>query len=131
MNDCIFCRIVSGDIPSAKVYEDDDVLAYLDIKPVSYGHTLIIPKTHHEWLYDTPDDLLTEMMKTVKFMMPKLRDAMSADSVTLSVVGIDVPHFHIHLIPRKKNDGLPRWPEREYENGEMESVAEKIRGVLK
>jgi histidine triad (HIT) family protein len=130
MDDCIFCKIVKGEIPSTPVFEDEHVLAFLDIRPVTYGHTLVIPKAHHVWLYDTPDELLAHIMKTVKFLMPRLRDAMESETVTVSVVGIDVPHFHVHLIPRRPNDGLPRWPELGYKDNEMQTVAEKIKAAL-
>lgn len=129
MDSCIFCKIVKGEIPSSKVYEDEGVLAFLDIKPVHKGHTLVVPKAHYEWLYETPDELLAHVMLVVKKLMPILKKALDADSITISVVGIDVPHFHVHLIPRKKNDGLPRWPEQEYAPGEMQQVVAKIKNA--
>lgn len=129
--DCIFCKIINGEIPAAKVYEDEKILAFLDINPVSNGHILLIPKEHYQMISDLPDELLSYLFVKAKELMRKLKKAMKADFVVLSVVGIDVPHFHIHLLPRYKNDGLADfWPTKKYQDGEMEAVAEKIRGVI-
>ncbi len=96
---CIFCKIISNEIPSSKVYEDDKFLAFLDIHPVSNGHTLLIPKSHHEWMVDAPDELISEIYKVAKKLMIEMKDKNNCEYVKLSVVGKDVPHFHIHLIP--------------------------------
>jgi histidine triad (HIT) family protein len=126
--DCIFCKIIAGEIPAAKIYEDEKVLAFLDINPVTPGHVLLIPKEHHPMMLDVPDELLGYCFVKSKELMMKIKPAMEADFVVISVVGIDVPHFHIHLIPRKMNDGLANfWPTTKYKEGEMEEVAEKIR----
>jgi len=126
--DDIFCKIVRGEIPSAKVYEDDKVLALLDINPVNYGHTLIIPKEHYVSFTDLPDDLITEIFIRAKKLIPAIKQAMEADLVVLSVVGVDVPHFHLHLIPRYHDDGLANfWPTKKYAEGEMQEIADKIK----
>lgn len=131
MSDCIFCKIVAGEIPAAKIYEDDKVLVFLDIKPVTPGHALLIPKEHHQMMTDTPDDLLAYCFTKSKELMIRIKETMGADFVVVSVVGIDVPHFHIHLIPRKHGDGLANfWPTTEYKEGEMEKIAEKIKANL-
>jgi histidine triad (HIT) family protein len=131
MNDCIFCKIIAGEIPAAKIYEDEKVLAFLDINPVNKGHTLIIPKKHHEMMTDTPDDLVAYIFTIAKKLMSVIKKAMAADFICVSVVGIDVPHFHVHLVPRYHNDGLSNfWPTKKYEEGEMEQVAEKIKSSL-
>ena len=125
---CIFCKIVSGEIPCAKVYEDEKILAFLDIKPVNLGHVLVIPKEHYANMLETPHDLIAGIFQKSKELMISIKTAMSADFVVLSVVGIDVPHFHIHLLPRYSSDGLHNfWPTKEYGEGEMDNVAEKIR----
>lgn len=127
MENCIFCKIIKGEIPSAKVYEDDKVLAFLDINPVNYGHTLIIPKEHYQMMYDVPDELISYSFVKAKELMVKIKDALEADYVSVSVVGLDVPHFHIHLIPRYYNDGLAGfWPTKKYREGEMETTLEKL-----
>jgi len=131
MNECVFCKIVKKEIPSDIIYEDDEVLAFLDIKPVNFGHTLIIPKKHYEKMENTPDYTLSVVFANAKKLMKAVKEAMSADFVALSVIGIDVPHFHIHLIPRYFNDNMPIfWPRKEYKNGEKEKTAEKIKKEL-
>ena len=127
MENCIFCKIIAGEISAEKIYEDDKVLAFLDINPVTYGHALVIPKTHYAIMTDTPDELLSYCYLKSKELMLKIKAGMKADYVSVSVVGLDVPHFHIHLIPRNFNDGLANfWPTKKYSEGEMEKTAEKI-----
>src|SRR3989338_164357 len=130
MADCIFCKIVAGEIPAAKVHEDELSVAFLDINPVGDGHTLLIPKAHHQMMSDTPDDLVAALYVTAKQLMVRIKQAMTADFVVLSVVGIDVPHFHIHLIPRHNSDGLANfWPTKKYAKGQSEAVADKSRSA--
>ena len=124
---CVFCKIVAGDIPCHKIYEDDKVLAFLDINPVTDGHALLIPKEHYQLMPDVPNDLLAYLFSKTKELMPKIKTAMQADYVGLSVVGVDVPHFHIHIIPRKFNDGLANfWPTKKYAAGEVEEIVRHI-----
>ncbi|HTW96808.1 MAG TPA: HIT family protein [Candidatus Methylomirabilis sp.] len=129
---CIFCQIVAGEIPADKIYEDEKCLAFLDIHPVNPGHALLIPKAHYQMMVDTPDDLIAYLFVKAKKLMPKIKKATGADYVSLSVVGVDVPHFHIHLIPRRFDDGLAGfWPTKTYAPGEMTAIAEKIRQEIK
>jgi histidine triad (HIT) family protein len=100
MDDCIFCKIVRGEIPSDKTYEDDNFIAFLDIHPKAPGHTLIIPKMHQQWVWDLPDDLYEKLFVVAKNLAKKLKAEHKADYVQLSIVGKDVPHAHAHLIPR-------------------------------
>jgi histidine triad (HIT) family protein len=125
--DCVFCKIIAGEIPSAKIYEDEKCLAFLDINPVNFGHALLIPKEHYPTMVDTPDDLVAYLYVKAKELIPKIKKAMGADYVALSVVGTDVPHLHIHLIPRRFDDGLYHfWPTKKYGEGEMAETAAKI-----
>jgi histidine triad (HIT) family protein len=125
---CVFCKIIKRDLPSDIAYEDDDVIAFLDIKPVNPGHLLVIPKTHYPNLVMTPDEIISKVFIKVKELMPKLQDISKADYVALSVVGVDVPHFHVHLIPRFKKDGLADfWPTKNSEKEEREQIAKKLR----
>ncbi|MFA4941587.1 MAG: HIT domain-containing protein [Patescibacteria group bacterium] len=125
--DCVFCKIVAGEIPSYKIYEDDKVLAFLDINPVTSGHTLLIPKEHFKMMVDTPDEMISYLFIRAKELMKTIKKAMNADYVVVSVVGIDVPHFHIHLIPRNFNDGLDNfWPTKKYEEGEVEEIRKQL-----
>lgn len=129
--DCIFCKIVAGEIPSYKVYEDDKIIAFLDINPVKPGHILIIPKDHYDMMIDTPDELISYVFIKAKYLMNILKKAMDADFVVLSVVGVDVPHFHVHLTPRYTDDGLDNfWPQKKYAEGQAEEIAEKIKNAL-
>ncbi len=129
--DCIFCKIVAGEIPAAKLYEDDKLLAFLDINPVNKGHTLIIPKSHHQMMVDTPDELVSDIFTKAKKLMAGIKDSLNADFVAVSVVGVDVPHFHVHLVPRYYDDGLANWwPTKKYDEGEMEQYVVKIKKEL-
>lgn len=101
---CIFCNIVTGEIPATKTYEDEQVVAFLDIHPKAPGHTLLIPKEHHQWFYEIPDDIADHWFRTARALAKKLKTEQDADYVQLSIVGKDVPHAHLHLIPRKLGD---------------------------
>lgn len=101
MNDCIFCKIVAGEIPAEKTYEDDRFLAFLDINPVAPNHTLLIPKEHHQWFYEIPETLYIALFQTVKKLAQEMKEKYAVDYVRLGIVGTDVPHVHVHLIPLK------------------------------
>jgi histidine triad (HIT) family protein len=131
MSNCIFCQISKGDIPSYKAYEDKKFLVFLDIKPVSFGHLLIIPKEHIVWMQEAEDKTIAEIYKLAKKMMLVLKKSLKCDSVQLSVVGNEVPHFHVHLIPRYKNDNFPNFPTIEYKNQEAKKVLFKIKKATK
>ena len=131
MDGCVFCKIVKGKIPSAKVYEDDKILAFLDIGPVNKGHTLVIPKQHYETMLDLPDKLLKEMIIAVKKMVQAIKEGVNADGVNLlmsnyKAAGQVVPHAHFHILPRFSNDGLKHWPQGKYLGEEMNRIKEKI-----
>ncbi|MBQ8218954.1 MAG: HIT domain-containing protein [Bacilli bacterium] len=106
MKDCVFCNIINGDIPCKKVYEDEFLLALLDINPFMPGHTLIIPK-EHTLDYDTIDeDILVKIVKLAKKLSPNIVDAMNADGYTLVQNNgnvQEVKHFHLHIIPKYNN----------------------------
>lgn len=103
MENCIFCKIVAGEIPCEKVYEDETFLAFLDIHPKATGHTLLIPKTHYPWFIDLPDTLGENLFKNVTRLSRELKEKYNADYVRVGIVGTDVPHTHVHLIPLKLN----------------------------
>lgn len=127
--DNIFLKIIKGDIPCTKIYEDEESLAFLDIHPVSKGHTLLIPKEPYVWMQDVPDELLARMFLKAKKLMNHIKETLPCDYVQISVVGKDVPHFHIHLIPRFFNDTLPSFPTLTYKENEMDMIAEKIKAL--
>lgn len=126
MDNCIFCKIVSGQIPAYKTYEDEACMAFLDIQPVSMGHMLLIPKSHYEWIQDTPDDILTHIILKSKNLINKIKTSLPSDYVQVSVVGKDVPHFHVHLIPRNFDDGLVGWNTLTPNKEEFEQVLKKL-----
>lgn len=125
----IFQKIVAGEIPATKVYEDEKFLAFLDISPVYFGHTLLIPKEHFVWMQDAPDEVIKNIFVLTKKIMQAMKAGLPCDYVQISVVGDEVPHFHIHLIPRyrgQKNTGR-----KSYESPEqMVEYAEKIKANL-
>ena len=107
--DCIFCKIIKGDIPSYTIYEDEIVKVILDINPVSNGHMLIIPKTHYVNLMDIDDSVLSHIMNTSKDLYKKYNDKLNMDGLTITQnndYGQEVKHYHLHLIPRYENDNI-------------------------
>lgn len=113
MDTCIFCKIVKGEIPSYKVYEDDDFLAFLDIHPQSPGHVQVIPKTHYRWVWDVPNaGAYFEVAKKVALAQQK---AFGTDFVLSKIIGDEVPHAHIWVFPNKDVAGDPTDFERNAE----------------
>jgi histidine triad (HIT) family protein len=105
MDDCIFCKIVKGEIPCHKVYEDEKYLAFLDINPVSEGHTLLISKTHFRWVYDVPN--FGEYFEVAKKIALGIKESsLNPEFVSFITVGNEIPHAHIHIIPRVLNDSI-------------------------
>lgn len=106
---CIFCKIIKGDIPSYTIYEDEIVKVILDINPVSNGHMLIIPKTHYVNLMDIDDSVLSHIMNTSKDLYKKYKDKLNMDGLSITQnndYGQEVKHYHLHLIPRYENDNI-------------------------
>lgn len=106
---CVFCKILNGDIPSTKLYEDDDFAIILDIGPATFGHALIVPKSHYANLYEMPETLLSKCIALAKVWGEKLVKALDADGLNLVqnnglAAGQTVFHYHLHLIPRYNND---------------------------
>ena len=129
--ECIFCKIVAGEIPSYKIYEDEYNLAFLDIRPVNPGHTLIIPKSHFLNLEDISEENLCSLVKACKVVGQKIITGLDVTGYNLtennnSVAGQIIPHIHFHLIPRQAGDGHKLWAQREYQEGEAEEVRQKI-----
>lgn len=135
MGDCIFCSIVRGELPSYKVYEDDRTMAFLDIRPVNAGHTLVIPKQHSTNIFDIPPEDWAAVAEVVRKIAIAIEET-GADGVNIGMnnrehAGQVVHHPHVHVIPRFKGDGLKLMPQRSYKEGEAEATAEKIRAALK
>jgi len=111
---CLFCQIITGEIPSYKVYEDNDWLAFLDINPINLGHTLLLPKKHSRNLLDLPAGLLTKLGPVLQKLALSIKDATKADGINIgwnneSAAGQLVVHAHVHLIPRFTGDGFEHW----------------------
>lgn len=135
MSDCIFCKIISSEIPSSKIYEDENVVAFLDIHPTRPGHTLVAPKTHCDNVLDCHPDTLAKMIIAAQKIAPAVVKAAGADGFNLGVntgraAGQIIFHLHMHIIPRHNDDGLRNWGHGEYGEGEMENMAESIRSCL-
>lgn len=136
MDDCVFCKIVKGELPSYKIYENDDVLAFLDIHPVNIGHTLVIPKKHYKDIYETPTDIMEKIISVAKQISTSLKEELMAEGINVTMnneiaAGQVIFHTHMHVIPRMKDDGFGLWHgKRGYDQGEAEGIAEKIKKNL-
>lgn len=107
---CIFCRIIEGEAPARVVYEDEDTMAFLDVNPLSEGHTLVVPKAHHETLTDLPEDEGAKLMRTIHRITPEIEAAVDADATTVGfnngvAAGQEIDHVHGHIVPRFEKDG--------------------------
>jgi len=136
-SECIFCRIVAGELPCAKVFEDDDTIVFMDIAPVVKGHALIVPKQHSESIHDTPDDTLRKLITVVRRVADAQVSGLGADGVNVTqanggVAGQVVSHIHFHAIPRFAGDGHSwNWRQLKYDNPEeMSACAGKISAEL-
>ncbi|RJR24656.1 HIT domain-containing protein [Candidatus Microgenomates bacterium] len=118
IEDCVFCKIVRGEIPSHKVWEDENYLAFLDINPQADGHTLVIPKEHYRWVWGVPN--FGGYFEKIREVEKKIEKALSPLWVEMKVLGIDVPHAHVHLIPHY---------DKEQKKEEFSEVAERIRNT--
>lgn len=135
MPDCLFCKIVRGELPSYKVYEDDATLALLDINPVNPGHTLVIPKIHATDLFDAEDSDWQALTKTVRIIAHALESALKPDGINIGMnnrasAGQTVFHAHMHVIPRREGDGYTPWHGKPYAAGVAEETLKKIRAAL-
>jgi len=132
--DCIFCKIGKGEIPSYKVFEDDDFLGFLDINPFTKGHTLLIPKKHAKWVWDLSEKDYSGLMNTARRITLAMQKTFNTEWVVEGIAGIDVPHAHVHVIPRQISDGLGAFPNKVLDPKpsaeEMKEIAEKIRKNL-
>ena len=130
---CRFCDIARGEVAAHVVYEDERFLAFLDHRPLFPGHALLIPREHVETLLDAPRDLLGPLLEATQRLSVAVRDAMEADGVfnaVNNVVSQSVPHLHVHVVPRRRKDGLRGffWPRGKYaSDAEAQAVATRIR----
>lgn len=134
---CIFCRIVKGELPSTKVYEDAEILAFMDIGPIIKGHTLVIPKAHVESFTQAPIGVLSRVMGVAQMVAQAQKKGLQADGANVFVAdgtaaGQVVPHLHVHVVPRFKRDGHNwNWAAKKYENmDEMRKLSETIQSAF-
>lgn len=135
MDSCIFCEIIAGKISSYKVYEDDRVAAFLDILPISPGHTIVVPKNHAADMEDVTDVDFCAMAVAIKKIGKAIMDGLGVKGYSVFLDDKDaanqhVSHVHFHVVPRKEGDGLGRWPQGGYEEGEAEEVLKKLAAKL-
>lgn len=133
---CVFCKIVKGKESAKRVYEDESVLAFLDINPITLGHTLVVPKRHYQDLFEMPKQELAKIAKATKKVAEGLRRSLDAKGINIlhssgSVAQQEVPHFHIHVIPRYKRGEIDIFPGRAEIKESLENVAKKIRHTLR
>ena len=131
MNDCIFCKIIKGEVPSYKIYEDDKVYAFLDIACDAIGHTLVVPKKHCANVIDCDKDYLDAVIEAVQKIARHYVDNCGFDGVNvLNASGAaaeqSVFHLHFHIVPRKADDGLHMWPLTDKQNIDLQAVAAKL-----
>lgn len=130
---CIFCKIINKEIPSTRLYEDDDFVIILDVGPASFGHVLILPKDHYENLYGMPEEQLKKAICLAKEFGEKLVKALHADGLNLVqnngvAAGQTVYHFHMHLIPRYENDGVGElWTPGSLSDEQRQEIIEKLK----
>ncbi len=132
MDDCIFCQIASGRIQSLKVYENETTLAFMDIARDADGHILVIPRKHCKSILDCDSATLSAVMQTVKTVSNHLTAHCGYEGVNLlnasgERAGQSVPHFHIHIIPRRQDDGIDAWPRFEGAKEDIQTVYERVR----
>ncbi len=126
----LFSRIVSGEIPSHKIAEDDNFYAFLDITPVQHGHTLVIPKQEIDYLFDMPDDLLGGITVFARPIAHAIRKVTGCTKVGVAVVGLEVPHAHVHLVPLNGIADMDFTKKKQVTQDELAAMAEKIRNAL-
>lgn len=134
--DCIFCKIINQDIPSHQVFEDEIVLGFFDILPISPGHTIIVPKKHVADIEGLSVEEFNALAQAVKMIGKAMLEALDVKGYSVfldnkSAANQHVPHVHFHVVPRKEGDGLERWPQSGYNEGEAEFYLNKLREKLK
>ena len=133
MEDCIFCKIINGKIPAAKVYEDGSIVSFLDIMPANKGHCLVVPKQHYETFLDISDEGLKSLIAAAKKVAKALSLSIGNGSYNIVMnngkeAGQIVAHAHLHIIPRFKGDRLRlKWSHKKYGENEMKEMQEKIK----
>ncbi|MGR3310544.1 MAG: HIT family protein [Candidatus Brocadiales bacterium] len=134
---CVFCKIINRELPAARLYEDGEAISFLDINPVNFGHTLLMPKKHYELLLDIPGDELGRVMKILPSVARAVVAATKADGFNIfqtnkPCAGQTVPHIHFHIVPRHIHDGFSfGWRQKKYGRDEMDRMLANIMSVLR
>ena len=127
MTDSIFTKIIKGEISCFKVLENEDFIAFLDVNPVSKGHTLVVPKLQIDYIYDLPEDIFSKLFIFSKQVSQMLKNSFSCNRIGISIVGLEVPHAHIHLIPINKIEDMNfERPRVNYSKDDFELILKKI-----
>ena len=129
--DCLFCKVIKGDLPSYKIYEDEFTFAFLDIHPINRGHTLVVPKEHYANMFDAPAETFAHVMKTVHLLAPKIKQSVGSEGINIGInndkaAGQIVYHLHVHIIPRWGDDGHAQWHGNPYQDGEIANMRDII-----
>jgi histidine triad (HIT) family protein len=124
--DCIFCKIIKGEIPAVKLWEDEKYLAFLDMNQINPGHTLLIPKKHDDYLFDLNDKEYTELMLKTKDMAKILKEKLKSKRIGIIVNGFEIPHVHIHVIPLNNPNEIDPKRAKFTNEEELKKLAEKI-----
>ncbi len=133
---CVFCKIAAKKAPSTTIYEDETIMAFLDIRPLYKGHTLVIPKKHYTDIFDISDNELKEIHSITKKIAPAIKKATNADGISIiqqngKAAGQDIFHMHVHVVPRFEGKKLPHFSElKEVSRAELEKTAEKIKAMI-
>ena len=127
MTDSIFTKIIKGEISCFKVLENEDFIAFLDVNPVNKGHTLVVPKLQIDYIYDLPEDIFSKLFIFSKKVAQMLKNSFSCNRIGISIVGLEVPHAHIHLIPINKIEDMNfERPRVNYSKYDFELILKKI-----
>jgi histidine triad (HIT) family protein len=127
-NNCTFCKIAKGEIPSVKIWEDEKYLAFLDMNPINSGHTLLIPKKHTDYIFDLKNSEYSRLMLNTKKIANLLKEKLEPRRVGIAVEGFFVPHVHVHIVPLNKGNELNPERAKPMNQDELNKVADKIRG---
>ena len=127
MEDSIFTKIIKGVIPCYKIAEDDKFIAFLDVNPLQEGHTLVVPKIQTDYIYDLPEDVLSELFIFSKIVAKKIENSIKCERIGIAVVGLEVPHAHVHLIPINKISDINfQRPRKIFTNEDLKKTTIKI-----
>jgi histidine triad (HIT) family protein len=135
-DNCVFCKIIAGEIPTAKVYEDEKTVVFLDNGPLFPGHCLVCPREHYDTLLDVPGSMMEPLFSTAQLMARAVEEGLGAAGSFLAInnkISQSVPHLHVHVIPRRPKDGMKGffWPRRPYKDDEhMQETVDALRSAI-